>query len=70
MANEFLTPKQVVDRMIASADSVVARMSIESVRKIAEQDLSNVGFMGLSGALGASLLWAAKKRVDAEGGMS
>ncbi len=61
MANTFLTPAQVVQRMAASADEVVATMPIEKVRKLADTTGSG---LGIGAALCASLIMAARKRIE------
>lgn len=60
MANGFITPRQLVQRMIDNAATVVKDMPVEKVRKLAHSKGACFGFCG---ALGVSLILAAKNRL-------
>ena len=61
MANEFITPREMVRRVIDKAEEVVKEMPLEACARLAEYE--GACPMGLTGAILASLVSAARKRV-------
>lgn len=68
MPNVLITPKQVVDGMMASARREVDKLSVESCRSV--YDPWPVGGrrtgLGVNGALGVAFMLACMERVDCE----
>lgn len=65
MANRIMSNKEVVAEMMAEARRSVADMPVESARKLAEYEGGI--HPGIGGAIGATLILAARERMKATG---
>ena len=61
MANVFITPSEIIDRIFNDAKSIVAEMPIDSVLALSKD---KPGGIGIQAGLHAALVIAAQERID------